>query len=109
MLLIAEIILTIFAWRAGWKWLSLLPVGIAFAIGLAIGASGGEISAGVIFVDIAAVIALIIMLVKPPKKEDVLVEPVVEKPVEVAEVAEVVVEKPVAKAKKPAVKRVKKT
>jgi hypothetical protein len=24
MLLIAEIILTIFAWRAGWKWLALL-------------------------------------------------------------------------------------
>jgi hypothetical protein len=37
MLLIAEIILTIFAWRAGWKWLALIPVGVAFLIGFIIG------------------------------------------------------------------------
>ena len=67
MLLIAEIILTVFAWRKGWKWRALLPVGIAFGIGLIIGASGGGVTEGIIFIDVAAVIALIVMVSKAPK------------------------------------------
>jgi hypothetical protein len=74
MLFIAEIILTIFAWRNGWKWLALLPIGILFLIGMVLGfgiAAGGgsieNISAGVIFFDIIAIIVLIIMVSK--KKE----------------------------------------
>ncbi len=74
MFLIAEILLTIFAWRNGWKWLSLLPVGIAMVIGLivgmGIGASGGSVDAVkgfVVIFDILAIIALIVMVSKKPK------------------------------------------
>lgn len=73
-MLIIEIILTVFAWRKGWKWLALLPVGIAlligFIIGFSVGFSGGDVSTlgnGVIFIDVMAIIALIIMIVKGPK------------------------------------------
>jgi hypothetical protein len=77
MLLIAEIILTIFAWRKGWRWYALLPLAIAFGIGffmgIGIGASGGDISTvkgiGIIF-DILAVIVLIVMCVKGPKSKE---------------------------------------
>lgn len=48
MLLILEVILTIFAWRKGWKWLALLPVGIVLILGLligfSIGISGGDVA-----------------------------------------------------------------
>jgi len=84
--LIIEIVLTILAWNRGWKWLALLPVGIALAIGfcmgLGIGASGGSVSdvqgIAVVF-DIIAIIALIIMCVKgkkPKEEEPTKVEPV---------------------------------
>ena len=73
MLLIAEILLTIFAWRRGWKAKALIPVGAAIGVGLIIGimiaSSGSTVPAGVILIDIIAVIALIIMLCNPPKKE----------------------------------------
>jgi uncharacterized membrane protein YfcA len=67
MLLIAEIILTVFVWRKGWKWLSLIPLGVAFLIGMMLGASGADLSSAFIF-DGLAIIALIIMLVKNPKE-----------------------------------------
>jgi MFS family permease len=76
MLLILEIILTIFAWRRGWKWYALLPLGIAFAIGflvgLSTGASGGLVGdiGWVIVFDIAAVIALIVMCAVKPKSTE---------------------------------------
>jgi len=70
MLLIAEFLLTIFAWRAGWKWYALIPVAIPVTIGLIGGASGaidpGDVGALVLF-DIGAIIALIIMIVKKKK------------------------------------------
>jgi len=75
MLLIIEIVLTIFAWRKGWKWYSLIPVGIAagagFFIGLGIGYAGGSASVfnGVIVFDILAIVALAIMCYVPPKFE----------------------------------------
>jgi len=69
MLLIAEIILTVLAWRKGWKWLSLIPLGLAFIIGFIIGASGTTIGTGIIFIDVLAVIALTLMLIYPPKNE----------------------------------------
>jgi uncharacterized membrane protein YfcA len=71
MLLVLEIVLTVLVWNKGWRWLSLIPLGIAILVGMIIGASGQtEVGAYVIF-DILAVIALIVMLVKPnkPKKE----------------------------------------
>jgi len=74
MILIIEIVLTVFAWRKGWKWLALLPVGIAmliaFIAGYMVGLSGGnvsEVSNNAIVLDISAIIALIIMLIKAPK------------------------------------------
>lgn len=78
-MLIIEIILTIFVWRKGWKWLSLLPVGvaslIAFSFGFLIAASGGDVAnieSGLIFFDIIAIVALIIMLTNSPKTNNQL-------------------------------------
>ncbi|MCM1564577.1 MAG: hypothetical protein NC238_01225 [Dehalobacter sp.] len=78
-MLIIEIILTIFVWRKGWKWLSLIPIGIAllvgFSIGFGAGMSGGAVNPGnVILIDIFAIIALIIMLVKGPKSKETPIE-----------------------------------
>jgi uncharacterized membrane protein YfcA len=77
-MLILEIILTIFAWRKGWRWLALLPMGIAllvgFSIGIGIGANGGDPSSvgfGAVFIDIIAIIALIIMVATKPKSAEV--------------------------------------
>lgn len=74
MLLIAEILLTIFAWRKGWKWLALLPIGIClvlgFLVGFVIGASGGYVddASGMgMVLDLIAIVVLIIMVVKGPK------------------------------------------
>jgi purine-cytosine permease-like protein len=73
-MLLIEIILTIFAWRNGWKWLSLIPVGAAVLIGMiigySVGMSGGTVDvygSGLFIFDILAIIALIVMVVK--KKE----------------------------------------
>ena len=69
-MLIAEIILTIAAWRKGWKGWALVPVGlagvIAFLVGASIGASGGsvnDISPYFMLFDVGAIVALIVMLV----------------------------------------------
>ena len=65
MLLIAEIILTIFVWKK-WKWLALLPLGLAVLIGSVygyiIGMNGGTDVSGAIVIDVLAIVALIIML-----------------------------------------------
>jgi hypothetical protein len=75
-MLIIEIILTVFVWKKGWKWMALLPLGgalfIGFLIGLGIGASGGsvdDVSGLAVFIDVAAIVALIIMLIKGPKTD----------------------------------------
>jgi hypothetical protein len=70
-MLIIEIILTVIAWQKGWRWLSLIPIGAAFCIGLLIGMSGGTINAGVVFVDVLAIIALIIMCFKKPNETSI--------------------------------------
>ncbi len=71
MLLIVEIALTIWAWNKGWRWYSLLPVGIClgigFILGIGIGLNGGsanDIGGGVVVLDILAIIALIYMISK---------------------------------------------
>jgi len=73
-MLIIEIILTVFAWRKGWKWWALLPIAAAFIIGLflgaGVGASGGDIEAVTglgIVLDVIAIIVLIFMVAKAPK------------------------------------------
>jgi uncharacterized membrane protein YfcA len=72
-MLIIEIILTIVAWRKGWNWLSLIPIGVAFCIGLILGASSQGQPVDVMTVviwDILAIIALIVMVaVNPPGKK----------------------------------------
>jgi len=72
-MLIVEILMTIFAWRNGWKWLGLIPLGTAFGIGLILGASGMDPSdmGQLLWIDGLAVIALVVMLVKKgPKWEE---------------------------------------
>jgi hypothetical protein len=68
MLLIVEIALTVFAWRNGWKWLALMPIGIALLLGLmigfTIGTNGGNAAdaRGIALVlDVLAIIALAVM------------------------------------------------
>ena len=78
MLLIAEIILTIFAWKKGWRWWALVPMEFALLIGLfmgmGVGESGGDVDSvrGIsIVLDVLAVIALIVMVTKGPKTNEV--------------------------------------
>jgi hypothetical protein len=76
-MLIIEIILTIFVWRKGWRWWSLLPAAlgllIGFIIGYGIGVAGGDITAATgtsLLIDVGVIIALIIMLVNGPKPKE---------------------------------------
>jgi len=77
MLLIAEILLTIFAWRKGWRWYALLPMAVCLAVGLLIGigvgASGGDPSGASglgIILDLIATGILIYMVSKGPKPKE---------------------------------------
>ena len=77
MILIIEIILTIVAWNKGWKAKALLPMGICLAIGILIGMIIGSVGVtsvplGLIVFDIAAVVVLIVMICKPPKKDSII-------------------------------------
>jgi len=67
--LIIQVILTFFAWKNGWRWYSLLPVGIAMVIGFMVGITTGgqgDLSWMVIF-DLGSIVALIVMCAKKPK------------------------------------------
>jgi len=66
-MLILEIVLTIVAWRKGWKAWALLPLGAGFGLGVIMGLLGiipDETSALWLVPDLAAIIALIIMAAK---------------------------------------------
>lgn len=74
MLLILQIILTIIAWRNGWKWKSLLPVGILLLVSLIVGfmisASGDNIDSvqnHILVLDITSIFILLIMSFKSPQ------------------------------------------
>ena len=72
MLIILEIILTIVAWKRGWKALSLLPIGIAFGVGLLAGLTGNvtpEFMQVAMFLDGIAIISLIVMSIVGKKQE----------------------------------------
>ena len=78
MLLIIEIILTVLAWRKGWKWYALIPLAAAllvgFLIGMSVGASGGSVNdvKGItIFLDIIVTLILVFMSVRGPKTDDI--------------------------------------
>jgi hypothetical protein len=69
MLLIAEIILTFFAWR-NWRWLSLIPVGSAIFLGFVVGSANRYADPmDYVWVDILAVVALIVMVSVKPKPQ----------------------------------------
>ena len=75
MLLIAEILLTIAAWKKGWGARAILPMGIvlvlAFIVGFlggAAGASEGTILGLCLTLDLVGITALIIMTVNPPQR-----------------------------------------
>jgi hypothetical protein len=72
MFLFIEVVLTIFAWRNGWRWKALLPLGIGLVLGsylaVIVAFSGGTTdTTWTIVFDIAASIVLIIMCDKKPK------------------------------------------
>lgn len=73
--LLIQIILTIIVWNRGWKWLSLIPIGSGFVLGLLIGMIGGslgytteDLGWAAIF-DVLIYVALIIMCIKPKRKK----------------------------------------
>ena len=75
MLLIAEIVLTVAAWRKGWKGWALLPmalvVGLGFVIGFVAGADNvtdGTLLALGLILDLSGIGALIIMTARAPKR-----------------------------------------
>ncbi len=71
MLLILEIILTVTAWKKGWRWWALLPVAIAFGsaflTGFVIGASGNTIENPLVFIifDLLLIITQIVLTAVP--------------------------------------------
>ena len=74
MLMIIEIILTVSAWKKGWKGWALLPLGIgmplAFVIGIVVNASGGttgQVAISCLILDVIAIIALGIMTSRAPE------------------------------------------
>jgi hypothetical protein len=63
MLLVLEIMLTITAWRKGYKGFALIPVGFAIMTGLLIGANNPDADVlSVIWVDILAIVVLGVMI-----------------------------------------------
>jgi hypothetical protein len=77
MLLIAEVCLTVAAWRKGWRFWALLPGGIAmlmgFLMGMAIGANGGsaqQLMPVALLLDFACIAGLIGMVVRAPQKAE---------------------------------------
>ncbi len=76
MLLILEIILTVTAWRRGWKAWALAPMAVSlsigFVIGAVIGASGGSVDTAVavgLLLDLTVVGALVAMVASPRTAE----------------------------------------
>ncbi|MFC1935949.1 hypothetical protein ACFLX9_04275, partial [Chloroflexota bacterium] len=77
---IGEIALTIFVWRRGWRWWSLLPIGLVLLVGFVIGVllaasrADNEIieiieifESASILLDLAGVIPLVVMATKGRK------------------------------------------
>jgi len=68
MLLIVEIILTVKAWKNGWKGLALLPLGAAFGLGLVMGVGGVQPDIGTcLVIELPVLGSLIAMAAKSRK------------------------------------------
>ena len=69
---IIEIVLTIIAWRKGWKWISIFPMTTAVIIGTIIGFNNPDSYVNhpfdLIWIDGIAIIILIFMCFKEPSK-----------------------------------------
>jgi len=89
MLLILEIILTIKAWRKGYKAWALVPVGLVMLIGFMIGASDPTLTEAnlysLIWLDILAIIALGLMIAAAKKPVPISSEESLEYPDETEE------------------------
>jgi hypothetical protein len=73
MLLVLEIMLTMTAWRKGYKGYALIPVGLVFLTGVLIGLSNpGADALSVIWIDILAIVVLSVMIAvaKTPADKD---------------------------------------
>jgi hypothetical protein len=70
MLAVIEIALTVWAWKRGWRWWALLPLGAVFFIAFLVvaAASPEDVFAVMAIFDIAAVGVLIYMVARPRKK-----------------------------------------
>ena len=75
MVLIAEIILTVVAWRRGWRWRALLPTGVCSLIGILAGlGTGGSPEAlesallPLLMIEGLAIIVLIVMAAHAPRE-----------------------------------------
>jgi hypothetical protein len=63
MLLVLEIMLTLTAWRKGYKGFALIPVGLALLAGFTIGANNpGADTFSFIWVDLLAIVVLVVMI-----------------------------------------------
>ena len=74
MFTIIEIILTVVAWRKGWRGRALLPLagvlGVSTLLGLAVGAAGGSLESLIpvgILLELASLGALIFLVKRPPQ------------------------------------------
>lgn len=74
-MIIVEVILSITAWRNGWKWWALLPMGIClsfgFLLGLTVGATvapADNFAVPCLFGDLIAIVSLIIMTFREPSR-----------------------------------------
>lgn len=76
MIAILEIIFTAKAWRKGWRWRALLPMGIGLGaslfIGMATGAGGGSIEQALpifVLLDLGVLGSLIAMATRSPRAD----------------------------------------
>jgi uncharacterized membrane protein YfcA len=74
MITVLEIILTISAWKRGWRWRALLPLAIGcvagFLVGAAVGAGGGSVDDVLpiaVLMELAVVGSLIAMVARAPQ------------------------------------------
>jgi len=73
-MLIAEIIMTVIAWRRGWRWQALLPMAVAFMVGASFEVTqvwcgpNRNFNTAAVLVDVLALLALFQMLSNPKER-----------------------------------------
>ncbi|MFA5108984.1 MAG: hypothetical protein WC458_00335 [Patescibacteria group bacterium] len=69
MLLILQIILTVVAWKRGYKAWALIPIVVAVSVGLIIGANGGDPGSALVLDIIVGVVLLLMIFLSPRSKK----------------------------------------